>query len=272
MMTNDPVIDLVPSDCESTHGVVPVPAVKKRKTASSSRIPKATVKATTSKTKTVKSKTKARHPDVGTCVCAIDVGLKNLAICILQQQGNTETGELVRPKIREWRNTNLYEDRQDGKIIKFEAADKLIVRIRDHLDDVGRSLNDWRDVSEVGIESQAASTNAIRRAESFIFAYFVYKHPHIQVKTVSASYKLKLKGMTHTKDETASYAQRKKMSIKYGREFMRRAPPDCPYKHFADPPTRKKKGESRDASVSKKDDVMDASLMALHMLGLPITI
>lgn len=271
MMTNDAVIDLVPSDCESSHGVVAPPPVKKRKTASSSRIPKATVKAAMSKTKGP-SKTKARRPDVGTCVCAIDVGLKNLAICILQQQGDTETGELVRPKIRKWRNTNLYEDRQDGKIIKFEAADKLIVRIRDHLDDVGRSLSDWRDVSEVGIESQAASTNAIRRAESFIFAYFVYKHPHIQVKTVSASYKLKLKDMTHTKDETASYAQRKKMSIKYGREFMSRAPPDCPYKHFAEPPARKKKGEIRETSVSKTDDYCDGLLMALHMLGLPITI
>lgn len=268
-------IDLVDSDAENVtalqEAAAPVKAskAKKRKVGRPPKLNKEAKTVSTVKGKR-KPKAKAQVP-VGTCVFACDVGLKNLAICVMEQRGDPKTGALHRPKIREWRNTNLYAERDGGKIIKFEAADKLILRIRDHLDDVGRSLNDWKDVTLAGIESQAASTNAIRRAESFIFAYFVYKHPHIQVKSIAANYKLKLPGMTHTKDETATYAQRKKMAIKYGREYMSRAPPDCPYKHFADKPARKKKGEEKSSELLK-DDVFDASLMALHMLGLPITI
>ena len=223
------------------------------------------------KRKTSKSAKRNKTPPVGTCVCAIDVGLKNMALCVLEQCGNETTGEMTRPKIREWRNKNLYDDREGGKIIKYEASDRLILRIRNYFDDVGQSLNDWKDVTEVGIESQAASTSAIKRAEAYIFCYFVYKHPHITVKTISASYKLKLDGMTHSKDETDTYAKRKKLSIEYGREYMSRAPLDCPYRHLLDPPQRKKKGELRE-DTSKSDDSTDSILMALHMLGLPITI
>lgn len=227
---------------------------------------------TEKKTKKRKTKEKpSKQPPIGTIVCGIDVGLKNLAICVLEQAGDVTTGEVTRPKIRAWQNKNLYDDREGGKIIKYEASDRLIIRIRDYFDEVGRSLNDWKDVSQVGIESQAASTSAIKRAEAYIFCYFVYKHPHITVKTISASYKLKLDGMTHTKDETSSYAQRKKISIKYGREYMSRAPAECPYRHLLDPPLRKKKGEKRDETF-KGDDLGDVKLMALHMLGLPITI
>ena len=212
------------------------------------------------------------RPPKGTCVAGLDIGLKNFAICVLEQR-EAEDGSLVRPVIREWRNTNLYQDRVGGKIIKYEAADKLIVRIRDHLDEVGRALNDWKDVTEVGIESQAASTNAIKRAEAFVFCYFVYRHPHIQVRSMSASFKLKLQGMTHSKDDIDSYAKRKKMSIKYGREYMLRAPDDCPYKRFLDPPPRKKRGEAHSEQyLLKQDDSCDGLLMALHMLGVPITI
>lgn len=246
------IIDLASSDIEDS--VITAKAKNKNRGASKSR-------------KISKSKT----PPIGTCVFTCDVGLKNLAICVMEQQGNPETGALTRPKIREWRNTNLYAEREGGKIIKYEAADKLILRIRDHFDDVGKSLNDWKDVSQVGIESQAASTNAIRRAEAFIFAYFVYKHPHIQVKSISASYKLKLAGMTHSKNESQTYIQRKNLAIKYGREYMTRAPLDCKYRHFAEKPARKKRGEDRAVEVLKSD-VFDAALMGLHMLGLPITI
>ena len=256
-------IDLAASDNESSPPKRPLQEVsitveqtKKRKTTPS----------------TTKKKVKAaKHPAVGTCVCAIDVGLKNLALCVLEQRGDTTTGVMTRPKIRAWQNKNLYDDREGGKIIKYEASDRLILRIRDYFDEVGRSLHDWKDVTEVGIESQAASTNAIKRAEAYIFCYFVYKHPHITVKTISASYKLKLAGMTHSKDETSTYAQRKQMSIKYGREYMSRAPADCAFRHLAGPPTRKKKGEVR-VDSSKSDDMHDASLMALHMLELPLTI
>ena len=227
---------------------------------------------TEKKTKKRKTKEKpSKQPPIGTIVCGIDVGLKNLAICVLEQAGDVTTGELTRPKIRAWQNKNLYDDREGGKIIKYEASDRLIIRIRKFFEDVGQSLNNWKDVTEVGIESQAASTSAIKRAEAYIFCYFVYCHPHITVKTVSASYKLKLDGMTHSKKDTSTYAQRKKMSIKYGREFMSRAPPDCPYRHLAHPPARKKKGEVRVES-SKDDDRADSIMMALHMLGLPITI
>lgn len=229
---------------------------------------------TPSKEKTKKRKTKAKAPKqlpIGTCVCGIDVGLKNMALCVLEQAGDVATGELTRPKIRAWQNKNLYDDREGGKIIKYEASDRLIIRIRNYFDDVGQSLNNWKDVTEVGIESQAASTSAIKRAEAYIFCYFVYKHPHITVKTISASYKLKLDGMAHSKEEASTYAQRKKMSIKYGREYMSRAPIDCPYRHLLDPPQRKKKGEVRDETF-KSDDLGDVKLMTLHMLGLPITI
>lgn len=254
-MEND-IIDLALSDVETC-------AVKPKRARPKSSKPKAPSE------KRKKAKV-SKQPPIGTCVCGIDVGLKNMAVCVLEQAGDVATGEIRRPKIRVWQNKNLYDDREGGKIIKYEAADKLIVRIRDYFDEVGQSLNNWKDVTQVDIESQAASTSAIKRAEAFLFCYFVYCHPHITVKTVSASYKLKLEGMAHSKEDIATYAQRKKMSIKYGRDFMSRAPPDCPYRHLMDPPTRKKKGEVR--LTLCKDDLYDALCMSLHMLELPITI
>lgn len=214
------------------------------------------------------------------CVCGIDIGLKNFSSAILRQSTVDHVTQLpTRPQILDWRNKNLYEDRVGGKIIKYEAADGLIHRVENHLDTVGQAFEGgWIVVNEVYVESQSASTNAIKRVETIVFAYFVFKHPHIKVQTISASRKLSLAGMTHSKEETSSYKGRKNLAITYARRFMAAAPPDCPFKHLLDPTPRqprKRKGEKRDDTDNKKlkhDDNSDCILQCLYVLGVPITL
>lgn len=225
----------------------------------------------TPKLKKQKLNSQNQTPPSGYCVAGIDIGLKNFAICLMQQNKDTE-GNVHRPAILEWRNTNLYQDRVNGKIIRYEAADKLLERITKHLDDVGRSTRDWKGVDEVAIESQAASTNAIRRVETMVFSYYYYKHPHIKVKTISASRKLTLPGMNHSKEESSTYKGRKNLAIQYARQFMKYASEDCPFKHILDPLPRKRKGEVRtgDAKDNKADDAADSALSVMYVLGVGI--
>lgn len=209
-------------------------------------------------------------PPEGYCVCGIDIGLKNFSLCIMRQaEIDPDTQSPNRPKILEWRNTNLYSDRTGGKILKHEAADKLIHRLESHLDEVGKCANDWKDVNEVNIESQAASTNSIRRVEAMVFAYFYFKHPHLQVKTISASRKLTLAGMNHSKEDCVTYKARKDLAVYYARRFMEHAPPDCPFKHTLDALPRKKKGEIR-VETGKVDDKSDSILTALYVLKVSV--
>lgn len=218
-----------------------------------------------------------KYPSEGYCVAGIDIGLKNFGLCVMRQNSiDPQTKMPNRPTILAWGNTNLYADRIGGKIIKYEAADKLIKRLEAHLDEVGHGLDGWEKVNEVHIESQAASTNAIRRVESMVFAYFHFKHPSLQVKSISASRKLMVTGMNHEKSESATYKGRKNLAIHYGRIYMKGEPEDSPFKHILDSPprqSRKKKGEIRLASKGNKyDDACDAILPCLYVLGVPILI
>ncbi len=221
---------------------------------------------------TKRKRSKKHHskiePPSGYCVAGIDIGLKNFSICIIQQN---EMPQL--PTIVEWDNKNLYSDCVGGKIIKYEAADKLLHRLTLYLDQVGLVTKGWTDVSEVAIESQAVSTKAIQRVEAFVFAYFYHKHPHIKAKTLSASRKLALPGMNHTKMATNTYKARKSLAIQYARQFLRSVPEDCRFKHFLDPMPRGKKRKlesTSDTGNHKCDDYADACLTALYVLGTKI--
>lgn len=238
---------------------------KRKNTTSTEKQPKA---AKISKTKKVKA---PKYPPCGYCVAGIDIGLKNFSTCIMRQsEMNKVTNLPERPQILDWRNSNLYADREGGKIIKYEAADKLLSRLEKHLNEIGERIGSWEIVNEVNIESQAASTNAIRRVETMVFAYFHFRYPSIQVKTISASRKLSLVGMTHEKEDSATYKGRKKLAVHYGRLFMKEAPEDCPFKHILDPFPRKKKGEVRTVE-NKADDLGDTGLMCMYVLGVPVT-
>lgn len=211
-----------------------------------------------------KSKAEPKRPPAGYCVAGIDIGLKNFSICILRQNMTPEP-----PTIVQWQNKNLYADRVGGKIIKYKAADKLLHRLSTFLDEMGRATNEWKDVNEVAVESQAASTKAIQRVEAFVFAYFYHKHPHIKAKTISASRKLALPGMNHSKEATSSYKGRKNLAIQYVRQFLKTIPESCPYKHCLDPKPRgrKKQQHNNDNTSGKLDDNADSSLAALYILG-----
>lgn len=231
-------------------------------------------------TKGKKKKVKTCLPE-GTCVAGIDIGLKNFSICIMKQGKVDELTEVPqRPTILDWRNSNLYSDRVGGKIIKHEAADRLLQRLEDHLDQVGRKIGSWQCVAQVHIESQAASTSAIRRVESMVFAYFHFKYPDVKVKTISASRKLMVKGMNqHSKEDNLTYKDRKNLAVHYARLYMTEEPEESRFKHFLDPVPRKKKGSSIDPidpvldemqAGKKLDDACDAILSTLYVLGVSI--
>lgn len=195
-----------------------------------------------------------------TVVAAFDPGLVNLSLCIMEKD---DSAPLQRPRILHWENRNLYSDRPGGKVLKTESGDKVCKRVICFLD----QIYDWNEVHEVYIENQAVSKGCIKRVADFLLAYFLVRYPTIKTTFIHANKKLSLVGMTHLKEEAKTYAQRKKLAIKYARQFLQGEPECSVYKGMLERSPRGHRG-----GVVKLDDVCDAALTTLAAMNLPITV
>ena len=133
----------------------------------------------------------------GMSVLSFDVGMKNLAFCILKEQSITD-----------W---NVSE-------IKYKTNQSLCEAIVAHLDALPQLLQ----CETVLIEKQPSRNNKMRIIEALLNAYFVIKgvsvsdSPVTKVIVYSAKYKL---GNSTMKGKS-NYNERKKLSVARCRKFL----------------------------------------------------
>ena len=158
---------------------------------------------------------------------SIDVGIKNLAICMIDEK----TLEVLR-----WDVSGVPPQHRDG----------LFPCLRDHLDDKPWVL----EASTVLIEKQPGMNKTMKTVENFLHAYFVIKNQKSEVIIYDARHKVP----DVAGSGKAMYRQRKKVSIDRCREFIEGSEVN---KHWM--PTF--------VSSKKKDDLADTVLQALSYIN-----
>jgi hypothetical protein len=159
-------------------------------------------------------------------ILSFDVGLKNLAFCILKEN-----------EIIDW----------DVSEIKYRTNQNLCDAIVHHLDNFPQMLN----CETVLIEKQPSRNNKMRIIEALLNAYFVIKGSSnveskiSKVLVYSAKYKLG----SNTMKGKANYSERKKISIARCKKFLEI--------------TSNEKWNSEFFKSKKKDDLSDCLLQAL---------
>lgn len=196
-------------------------------------------------------------------ILAFDVGTRNLGVCLLNDYFVKYDAQhrLPPPSIVLWRTFDLYEgERKTKKQQSAEPAHGLAQRLFSFLDRLDLLFAPfvpslWKKIKLVGIESQAVSTMIMKRLESYLLSYFLLRCPTLstgKIKVISASAKLRVKGMMHTKAEVANYDDRKRMAITYMQQFFR---------------LYEDEEDVKDVYILKRSDAdrCDASLLALSL-------
>lgn len=157
-------------------------------------------------------------------ILSIDVGIRNLAMCLLDEDSGNH--------IVQW----------DVSGVPPESSDGLFPCMRKHLD-----AKPWvLDATTVLIEKQPGMNKKMKTVENFIHAYFVIKNPEAETIIYDARHKVPdVVGTGKTK-----YRQRKQTGITRCKEFLDSNEVNQEWReHFT---------KSR-----KKDDLADTVLQAL---------
>jgi Poxvirus A22 protein len=158
---------------------------------------------------------------------SIDVGIKNLALCAIEEK----TSEVVH-----W----------DVSGVPPRHADGLFASLRNHLDEMPWVL----EATTVLIEKQPGMNKTMKAVENFLHAYFVIKSPRAETIIYDARHKVPdVVGTGKTK-----YRERKNASIVRCREFLEKSDVN---RHWLDTFTKSK----------KKDDLSDTVLQALSYIN-----
>jgi len=158
---------------------------------------------------------------------SIDVGIKNLAICMIDEK----TLEVL-----QWDVSGVPPQHRDG----------LFPCLRDHLDDKPWVL----EATTVLIEKQPGMNKTMKTVENFLHSYFVIKNQKSEVIIYDARHKVPdVAGAGK-----AMYRQRKKVAIERCREFIEGSEVN---KHWM--PTF--------VASKKKDDLADTVLQALSYIN-----
>jgi hypothetical protein len=158
---------------------------------------------------------------------SIDVGIKNLAMCLIQESDC---------KVVHWDVSGVPPKHRDG----------LFPSIRNHLDDRKWVL----DAKTVLIEKQPGVNKTMKTVENFLHAYFVIKNPTSEVIIYDARHKVPdVVGAGKTK-----YRQRKQASVDRCRDFIKNSNVNA---HWMDTFVASK----------KKDDLADTVLQALSYIN-----
>jgi hypothetical protein len=158
---------------------------------------------------------------------SIDVGIKNLAMCLIQESDC---------KVLQWDVSGVPPQHRDG----------LFASLRNHLDDRPWVL----DAKTVLIEKQPGVNKTMKTVENFLHAYFVIKNPTAEVIIYDARHKVPdVVGAGKKK-----YQQRKQVSVERCRDFIKGSPVNA---HWMDTFVASK----------KKDDLADTVLQALSYIN-----
>jgi len=126
-------------------------------------------------------------------ILSIDVGIRNLAMCLLDDAENL---------IEQWDVSGIPPQHEDG----------IYVSLRKHLDDRAWTLT--ADVTL--IEKQPDRNKKMKSVENFLHAYFVIKNPRAETIIYDARHKIP----DVAGPGRAQYLKRKKTSIERCKEFI----------------------------------------------------
>ena len=156
-------------------------------------------------------------------ILSIDVGIRNLAMCMLDETSNL---------IVQWDVSGVPPEHKDG----------LFVSLRDHLDDKPWVLQ----ADTVLIEKQPDKNRKMKMVEHFLHTYFVIRNPKAETIIYDARFKIP----DVAGPGRAQYLKRKKAAIERCRKFLETTETN---KHWL---------PMFDAS-KKKDDLADTVMQAI---------
>lgn len=160
-------------------------------------------------------------------ILSIDVGIRNLAMCLLNETSNL---------VVEWDVSGVPPEHKDG----------IYVSLRKHLDERPWVLT----ADTILIEKQPDRNKKMISVMHFLHAYFIIKCPHAETILYDAKHKIPdVAGPGKTQ-----YLKRKKVSIERCEEFIRR---DNVNMHWLDTFLKSK----------KKDDLADTVMQALSFVN-----
>jgi hypothetical protein len=170
---------------------------------------------------------KKSNPSPLMYILSIDVGIKNLAMCLIN-------------------DSNCLVTQWDVSGVPPMHSDGLFASLRNHLDDRPWVL----EAGTVLIEKQPGVNKTMKTVENFLHAYFVIKNPRAETIVYDARHKVPdIAGSGRAK-----YIERKKASVDRCREFIKNSPVNA---HWM--PTF--------VSSKKKDDLADTVLQALSYIN-----
>lgn len=160
-------------------------------------------------------------------ILSIDVGIRNLAMCLIDENTNS---------IKQWDVSGIPPEHEDG----------LYPCFRKHLDDKPWVL----DSTTILIEKQPGQNKKMKSVENFLHAYFVIKLPESETIIYDARHKVPdVSGTGKTK-----YRQRKQTAITRCGEFLEKDTVNSSWiPHFK--------------NSKKKDDLADTVLQALSFIN-----
>ena len=160
-------------------------------------------------------------------ILSIDVGIRNLAMCLLDDKTNL---------VVKWDVDGIPPQHDDG----------VYVSLRKHLDERPWVL----DASTILIEKQPDRNKKMVAVMHFLYAYFIIKCPHAETILYDARHKIP----DVAGPGKSQYLKRKKVSIERCEEFIRSGPTNA---HWLDTFLKSK----------KKDDLADTVMQALSFVN-----
>ena len=161
------------------------------------------------------------------CLLSIDVGIKNLAMCMIEESDS---------RVIEWDVSGVPPNHRDG----------LFPSLRNHLDDRPWVLK----ATTVLIEKQPGMNKTMKTVENFLHSYFVIKNPGAEVIIYDARHKVP----DVVGAGKAQYRKRKQAAVDRCRDFIKNSPINA---HWMDTFVASK----------KKDDLADTVLQALSYIN-----
>lgn len=149
-------------------------------------------------------------------IISFDIGIKNLAYCILKQDGDSYD-------IHDWDIITLINDDEKCNANKMDVT-ILGKRLMDRLDE----HKEFLEIPNIVIENQPVLKNPkMKSIQMMVYSYFIIKNRHLpnfNIKLFSARNKLSIYNGPPVELESKSknkYTIRKKLSIEYTKYMIR---------------------------------------------------